>query len=141
MKTLPVLILIIFSFSNIRAYEENWDQVIIERMLSSVSPKTTINVYVEDLKLKKLLETSKIFTLKDNCSEADFTLLSTNREDTQCDKPALVFNFREFRSSPNAIAVFFWQKGRPTIRFSSKRLSHYGLHVRGELVKFVSTKY
>jgi len=140
LKILLVFITIIYSFTNINANEENWNRIIIERILSSVSSKTNIDVYVEDSKLKKLLETSKIFTFKEHCSEADFIFLSFKYK-SECDKPAIVFNFKEFRNTSNAIAVFFWQKGRPTIRFSSKRLIHYNLHVSGELVKFVSTRY
>jgi hypothetical protein len=132
--------IVLSSLIDIKANEENWDRIIIERMLSSVSDKTDISVYTEDTKLKMIIKTSKVFTIKEYCSEADFILISSKSK-IVCDKPAIVFNFKKFRSNPNAIGVFYWQKGRPTIRFSSKRLSLYGLHVSGELSKFVSTKY
>ena len=129
-----------YSFTTMNANEENWDRIIIERMLSSIVPQKNINVYVDNPELKKLLETSQIFTFQNDCSEADFIFLPFKHK-SKCDKPAIVFNFKEFRTTSNAIAVFFWQKGRPTIRFSSKRLNYFGLHVNGELVKFVSTRY
>ncbi len=117
-----------------------WDRVIIEKILKSLNSKKEITILLEDKKLINTVKSSNIIHISKNCYEADF-VLGSNRVESTCKKASLVFNYHEFLKNPNAIAVFFWQKGRPTIRFSSKKLKKFNLHVRGELSKFVSKKY
>lgn len=116
------------------------DRIIIEKMLGSIQNSKKIKVYIQDENFVNIIKKSKILIRVKSCEEADFTLLNEGSL-IECKRPSIVFNFREFRASSNAIGVFFWQKGRPTIRFSLNRLNHYNLKVTGELEKFVSQKY
>lgn len=140
MKLLPILIAAIGITLATANTQSRWDRLIIERMLTSVSPSDTINVYVKKQADRDILKVSKQLHVVPSCEEADFELIYPGQK-LVCEKPAIVFSFQQFRKTPNAIGVFFWQKGRPTLRFSSQRLAHYHLHVKGELSHFVSTTY
>lgn len=122
------------------ASDMQWDREIIEKIISSLQARKTTTIQVENSKLCDSIKKSKIFHIDKSCEKVDFVLTSKDKK-VHCDKPHVVFNYHEFLSDPDAVAVFFWQKGRPTIRFSSKKLEKYGLHVNGELSKFVSHKY
>jgi len=140
LKLLPILIAAIGITLATANAESKWDRLIIERMLTSVSSSDTINVYAKKQADRDILNVSKQLHVVPSCEEADFILIYPEQKFV-CEKPAIVFTFQEFRKMSNAIGVFFWQKGRPTLRFSSQRLAHYHLHVKGELSQFVSTKY
>jgi len=129
-----------FLFSNLVASDIKWESLILEKMLTSMSSKNKVLIYTKSPKMKKIVEhltDGKVIVTK-NCKKADFALLAEDEKEA-CDKPEIVFNYRVYLHNQNAVGVFFWQKGRPTIRFSSKRLEHFDLQVRGELSKFVSS--
>jgi len=139
LKTVTFL-LIIFFFSNLVASDIKWESLILEKMLTSMSSTNKVLIYTKSPKMKKIVEhlTDGKVRVTNNCKKADFALL-TEDEKEACDKPEIVFNYRGYLHNQNAVGVFFWQKGRPTIRFSSKRLKYFDLQVRGELSKFVSS--
>ncbi len=130
---------LLFITTIVQAENSQWEKLIIEKMLTSLSHQPKVNVYTDDTKLKAKLALENHIHFTQSCVDADF-ILSTLSDKPKCNKPKIVFNYREYLHSPKAIAVFFWQKGRPTIRFSSKRLHQFGLNVTGELSKFVSSK-
>jgi len=134
-----VLILLISFSTLLLAVDSQWEKLILEKILSSMSSKKVVAVYTSEQSLLKRLEGIRSIRLVDDCQSADF-VFSQERKVSYCSKPEIVFNYGVYRKKPTAVGVFFWQKGRPTIRFSSKRLEHYGLRVQGELSKFVSAK-
>jgi hypothetical protein len=121
------------------ASQEEWEGEILKSILHSMKKKPTIAVYTPNPNIQKILEGLDSIILLKRCDDADFVLLKKKREKI-CKKPAVVCDYELYVEDHNAVAVFFWQKGRPTIRFSSKRLKRFGLKVDGELEKFVSTK-
>jgi hypothetical protein len=121
------------------ASQVEWEREILKSILHSMKKKPTIAVYTPDSNIQKILEGLDSIVLLKRCDGADFVLLKKKREKV-CKKPTVVCDYELYAKEPNAVAVFFWQKGRPTIRFSSKRLKRFGLKVHGELEKFVSTK-
>ena len=129
-----------FIFSNLVASDIKWESLILEKMLTSMSGINKVLIYTKSPKMKKIVErlTDGKVGVTNNCKKADFALLAED-EKKVCDKPEIVFNYRGYLHNQNAVGVFFWQKGRPTIRFSLKRLEHFNLQVRGELSKFVSS--
>ena len=129
-----------FLFNNLLASDIKWESLILEKMLTSMSSKNKVLIYTKSPKMKKIVErliNTKV-RVTNNCKRADFALLAKDEKKT-CDKPEIVFNYRGYMHDEDAVGVFFWQKGRPTIRFSLKRLAHFNLQVRGELSKFVSS--
>ncbi len=139
MKTVTLL-LIMFFFSNLGASDIEWESLILEKMLTSMSSRNKVLIYTKSIKMKKIVEylTDARVRVTKNCKRADFVLLEEDEKEL-CNKPEIVFNYRIYLHNQNAVGVFFWQKGRPTIRFSLKRLEHFNLQVRGELSKFVSS--
>ncbi len=135
MKTFIFLLLIITT--TLQAENSQWEKLIIEKILHSISHQSALKVYTEDTNLKEKLSSADNIHFTQSCDDATFVLATYKQK---CKKPKIVFNYKDYLHSPEAIAVFFWQKGRPTIRFSSKRLEEFGLKVTGELSKFVSSK-
>jgi len=129
----------IFFSTIISGADSNWEGLIVKKILLSISHNKDLNVYSQDKHVVDLLKNIKKVHLTTNCDEADL-VLSNLHYNERCHKPEIVFNYSEYINSPDAIGVFFWQKGRPTIRFSEQRLKEFGLHIDGELAKFVTAK-
>ena len=132
------LILIFFS-TIISGADSHWEGLIVEKILLSISHNRDLNVYSQDKHVVELLKNIKKVHLTKNCGEADI-VLSNLHYNERCHKPEIVFNYSKYKDRPEAIGVFFWQKGRPTIRFSEQRLKEFGLHIDGEMAKFVTAK-
>ena len=111
----------------------------MKKILLSISHEKDLNVYSQDEHVVELLKNIKKVHLTKSCDKADI-VLSTLHYNKGCHKPEIVFNYSEYVDTTEAIGVFFWQKGRPTIRFSEQRLKEFGLHIDGELAKFVTAK-
>ncbi len=123
------------------AYSGNlkWEKLIVLNILISMSKEAKTTVYTSSNTLKKILCNTDVLKFVQNCEKADFVLSSEN-ENKKCKKPELVFKYTNYIKNPYAVAVFFWQKGRPTIRFSKQRLKKFGIKIHGELSKFESEK-
>jgi hypothetical protein len=119
--------------------DSHWEKMIIEKILQSVSNQKDIGIYTQDENILKIVKTINNIHVVKSCEKADFVLSKLDNR-SSCHKPVLLFSYNEYIHTPDAIGVFFWQKGRPTIRFSSQRLKNFGLHIDGELSKFVTTK-
>ncbi len=104
-----------------------------------MAAKKEIKIYAHGKGLDQVCKEMSNISKIDDCNHADFVLAGEGLAKS-CQKPEIVFNYDSFKNDPDAVGVFFWQKGRPTIRFSSKRLQKFGLQVGGELAKFVSSK-
>jgi len=112
--------------------------MILAKMLQSISKSGVVYVYTKDKELQQELQNSYIVKIVQDCQKSDFVFLRKDDSSKGCQKPLIVFDYYQYLHTKDAVAVFFWQKGRPTIRFSQKRLQHFDLKVRGELSKFVS---
>ncbi len=138
MKTITLFLLLVLS-NNLTASDRHWEALILEKMLTSMAAKKEIKIYVQDKGLDQVCTEMNSISKINDCDQADFILAGKGLSES-CKKPEIVFNYDTFKNDPYAVGVFFWQKGRPTIRFSSKRLQKFGLQVGGELAKFVSSK-
>lgn len=141
MKALTLLLAFVIS-TVVLASDLQWESLILEKMLHSMSKEKRVLVYADNPEMKQIVEMLKDTNIAptDRCEDADFILVAKGDKNV-CDKPEIVFNYASFLHDPNAVGVFFWQKGRPTIRFSAQRLKRYGLHIEGELSKFVSSNH
>ena len=137
MKTVIFIISLLFCHT-LYASNDEWEGLILQKMLHSISKNQVIAVYSKDTNLVHELKNSYSIHTVENCVKCDF-ILAKDVVESSCDKPTIVFSYYDYLNTPTAVGVFFWQKGRPTIRFSAKRLKHFKLQVRGELSKFVST--
>jgi len=132
-----VFLISLLCFSTLAASNSEWEGLILTKILHSISKSQIILVYSSDKSLTNEFKNSDSIEIVKNCKKCDF-ILAKDATVTSCKKPTIVFSYYAYLHTPNAIGVFFWQKGRPTIRFSAKRLKYFGLQVKGELSKFVS---
>ena len=139
MKTL-ILLIILTIFSHLLASDSHWEGAIVEKMLQSMSKDKKPVICSKGTHLNNVIKSMENVQVTDDCKKADFVLADKELVNKSCKRPKIVFSYSDYRNCSNAVGVFFWQKGRPTIRFSSKRLRHFGLEVKGELSKFVSSK-
>jgi len=137
LKRVVVIFSLLLSFS-LLAFGSEWEGIILAKMLQSMSTNRVVSVYTKDKELQKELKNSYIVKIVQTCQKSDFVFVRKDEADPGCKKPLIVFDYYQYLHTKDAVAVFFWQKGRPTIRFSQKRLQHFDLKVRGELSKFVS---
>jgi len=126
--------------TSLSASDSHWEGVILEKILFSISKEKNVVIYTEDENIVSIIKKIKHISISKDCKDADYVLNNLNKLNSSCKKPEIVFDYSIYRKDSNAICVFFWQKGRPTIRFSAKRLQNFGLKVNGELSKFVSSK-
>lgn len=123
-----------------QANDTDWNRLILEKIVTAVIPATPVKLYTQERELLQSLENSKAVSLQSECFRADIILRGITSQE-QCGKPAIVFSYGDFIAMDDAVGVFYWQKGRPTIRFSQKRLEKFGLNINGEMSKFVSNRY
>jgi len=133
-----IFLISIFLIQTLFASNNEWEGLILQKMLHSMSKSKNIVIYSKDKALIREFQNAQSIQIVKNCAKCDFILAKENIN-ISCNKPAIVFSYYEYLNTPTAVGVFFWQKGRPTIRFSAKRLKYFELHVKGELSKFVST--
>ena len=138
MKTVFLLFSLLLS-NIVFASDKGWEQLILEKMVQSIYAGKEIRVYTVDESIERTLGNSFYINLVKNCNQCDI-IIGENREENSCKKPKIVLKYRNYLNDKSAVGVFFWQKGRPTIRFSSEKLKGFGLHINGELSKFVTTK-
>jgi len=131
------LFLLLVLLTDLSAFDSHWETLIVEKMLHSMLDKKEIAVYSKNKDICQIIVSANKIHLVNSCQKADF-VLSAYGIAKLCDKPLIVFQYNKYIQNKNAVGVFFWQKGRPTIRFSKKRLEYFKLHVNGELSKFVS---
>jgi len=132
-----ITILFIYIFLNADDYDTQWEGRIIAKILDSISNENIVNVYTKNKRMLLLIKDMENIHVNKLCDKADI-ILSSQDKNVSCTKPSIVFNYKTYLHNSNAVGVFFWQKGRPTIRFSSSRLGKFHLKVRGELTRFVT---
>ncbi len=123
-----------------QANDTSWNRLILEKIVTAVIPETPVKLYTQEHELIESLTDSRAVALQSKCSHANIVLRGSASQE-QCGKPAIVFSYSDFIAMNDAVGVFYWQKGRPTIRFSQKRLEKFGLNINGEMSKFVSNRY
>ena len=139
MRIFAIFLINILLSLHLFASENKWEGMILKKMLQSIVKDRAVCIYTKDKSLQKEFSKTYRYHIVDECQGSDFVLLRSNEHNGSCYKPTIVFNYYDYLHMPTAIGVFFWQKGRPTIRFSKKRLNHFNLEVTGELSKFVSS--
>jgi len=132
-----ILLLVILGVETLVASNSKWEGEILQEMLLSMSHNRSVKIYSQDKSLKAALVAIPFVHSVQKCTECDFVLAKKGVDDL-CQKPIIVFSYYNYLHTPTAVGVFFWQKGRPTIRFSQKRLKKFNIQVQGELSKFVS---
>ncbi|MEA1919919.1 MAG: hypothetical protein U9N52_08780 [Campylobacterota bacterium] len=74
-----------------------------------------------------------------DCDSADIVILSTWKKlPKSClNKPLFTTRYRIFTNKKKVFGAFFWQKGRPNIIFSQKRLNEQNISLSSEFDRFI----
>lgn len=111
---------------------------ILSAISHSLMHKDKINIYVDDPTLSK----NKNKNIKLSFVEyknADIVFTSDVNIVKSLDNKAIVFatTYYAYAHLPHAVGAFFWQKGRPNIIFSEKRLKELSIKLPNKFDKYI----
>ena len=116
---------------------ENYELKLYEKILPLIFVNKPILVYA-DAQMKSVLKNSTVFEITNECNYA--TLLmgkNLNNIEFPCNnKPIFSTSYRGFKNIPNSFGAFYWRKGRPQIKFDSKRIQKLHLKLPNSLKKY-----
>jgi len=115
---------------------------IIERIASALIKRQTIKVYARSSFERKIITHSDKMKLTQQCEQADFLLLESDREIPQPCQNSMIFftRYKAFKHHPNGVGAFFWQKGRVNILFLQERLTKFNIKLPREWDRYIEEK-
>ncbi|MDQ7055576.1 MAG: hypothetical protein Q9M89_03460 [Persephonella sp.] len=133
-----MLFYLVFAFAS----EEQIHRVeaeIISKICSAISKKDIgIKVYLTE-NMKYIIKYSKIFVPVDSCEDADIVV--AGQEIHNCrGKIMVVTRYFLLKRYKNAVAAFYWYKGRPNITFVKEKLERYHISLPEKFSKFVDSE-
>ena len=130
----------IFVFLFITSFaKDNYELKLYEKVLPIVFQSKPLLVYADN-ESKKIIQTSRIFKVTQNCNEAIFLMGKgfDNLNNNCKEKPMFATSYRSFKSYKNSFGAFYWRKGRPQIKFNSDVIKEYKLYLPNSLKKYAN---
>ena len=111
---------------------------IVDKISMALVNKEKISIYTNDIRSLYITKLSKNLENTKACKDADIIFTKT-RNIPICDEKILVFatTYLAFKSLPNAIGAFFYQKGRPSIVFRKETLKKHNIVLSEEFKKYI----
>ncbi|MBK3332838.1 hypothetical protein GWK41_07130 [Persephonella atlantica] len=135
---ISVLFYLVFAFAS----EEQIHRVeaeIISKICSAISGKHIgIKVYLTK-NMKYIIKYSKIFVPVNSCENADIVVVGKEIENCR-GKIMVVTRYYLLKKYDNAVAAFYWYKGRPNIIFVKEKLKKYRISLPEEFLKYVDSE-
>ena len=134
---LKILSILLILGSMLNASEEEYATKIIKNLVDVIDKSnTSVWVVSDDSDVRGSL---KELNMAKTCKEAKVLILlsETNMPKYCLSKPILVLDYDLLEKHSNAVAAFFWQKGRPNIVFLKKRLQHFSISLPPTYEKYV----
>lgn len=128
---LKFFLLFFLSVSIAFASEINTATKIVEAITSVVNTNdASVWIEKEDIGIKKFLNT-KAFTTSEECEDIGvFLIKKTHPFVLKCkNKPIVVLDYDLLKKYDNAVAAFFWKKGRPNIVFIKDRVKKFNIQL------------
>ena len=121
----------------LNASEKEYAAKIIKNLVEVID-KSNTSVWVVSND-SDVLGSLKQLNMAKTCKEAKVLILSSEKNmPKHCRaKPILVLDYDLLKKHSNAVAAFFWQKGRPNIVFLKKRLQHFSISLPPTYEKYV----
>ena len=114
------------------------------KIVSNIATSTLsddIKLFIPEISDSEKKIYSKIFTLMDTCSNANFVFVKRPIDiSTSCSLDKKVFftnNYRKLLDEDIYIGAFFWSKSRPNITFIKDRLTEQNIHLPNDYKKFI----
>jgi len=129
---------LIFLCTSLLSSEVDVAAKIIDKISVALTKKEKIKVYTNDIKNLYIVKISEHLNNSKSCVGADL-VLTKDKSIYNCDKDILVFttNYLSFKSLPNAVGAFFYQKGRPSIIFRKEVLKRHNIVLSNEFNKYI----
>jgi len=116
---------------------DNYELKLYEKVIPILLNSKIINIYT-DSNTKDTVKGSSIFYVKKNCLYVDLIIgKKINNLDKSCENiPIFATTYKAYLSSPNAIGVFYYRKGRPQLKLNSKTIKKFKLNLPQSLEKY-----
>jgi hypothetical protein len=110
----------------------------MDKISSVLIKKENSLILTNDLRNREIISHSIKMKNISSCVNADMIITHT-KDIPKCDKKVLVFvtNYLAFKSLPEAIGAFFYQKGRPNIIFREENLKKHDIVLPSEFNKYI----
>lgn len=147
-KTLVLLFtLLTFSYSEQYTFLVNkYDKEIeleakIISNIATTSLNNDIKLYIPNITNSEKKIYSKLFTVVDNCSDANFVFVKkTFNINSTCSSEDKIFftnNYERLLKNKDYIGAFFWNKSRPNIIFIKNRLAQQNIKLPVDYENFI----
>jgi len=145
-----ILIIALFSLSYSDTYtflvnkydkEMELESKIIKK-ITNITVKQKVVLFIPKITKSEVKFYSKLFTLSNNCEEANFIFVKKNiTKDSLCKNKSgkLYFtnNYKKLLNNKDYFGAFFWSKSRPNIVFIKKRLDKMLISLPNSYKQFV----
>jgi hypothetical protein len=127
------------------AFQEEKVRKIETAILSEISSVITgkqygIKVYTTD-NMKYIFKYSKILLPAYECINADLIIAGERLRDKKCrGKIMVVTKYYLLKEYKDAVAAFYWHKGRPNLIFIEERLKQYRISIPDKYKKFIDSE-
>jgi len=131
-------ILILIISLNIILADNNYEQKLYEKVLTSIFTNIPIRIYADN-DTKEILKYSSKFKLVDHCDRDTLILVGKkfdNLDEVCKNKPIFATTYKGFKYMKNSFGAFYWRKGRPQIKFKKNMIDFYGLDLPESLRKY-----
>ncbi len=128
-----------FAFANSKEQIHKIESEIISKICSAVTGKNAdIKVYLTE-NMKYITKYSKIFVMVDRCKDADVVIAGKELQNCR-GKLMVVTKYYLLKKYNNAVAAFYWYKGRPNIIFVKERLENFKILLPDRFIKYVDSE-
>ncbi|WP_456463829.1 hypothetical protein [Persephonella sp.] len=138
-------ILLFFLAYHTEVLSENGIKEIESTIISRISTTLTgkhykIKAFATD-NMKYIFKYSKILIPSYECDEADVVIAGDLLKNKDCEKKVMIVTkYYLIRKYQNAVAAFYWYKGRPNIVFIKERLEKFGIKLPTEYEKYIDSE-
>ncbi len=136
---ISLLFYIAFAFGESKEQIYKIEAEIISKICSALTGKSIgIKVYLTE-NMKYIIKYSKIFIPVEKCSDAD--VIVAGKKVQSCKGKIMVVT-RDYllKKYEDAVAAFYWYKGRPNIIFVEEKLKKHGISLPKEFLKYVDSE-
>ncbi|MBC8237760.1 MAG: hypothetical protein H8E76_05965 [Helicobacteraceae bacterium] len=126
---LKFLLIVSLCYSFAFASEKETATKIVQAIVATVNTyDQAVWIQKNDKELLELLDVNR-FNISDTCKDAGVLILqsSTSFSGACKDKPIVVLDYDILKDHKNAVAAFFWKKGRPNIVFIKDRIEKFNI--------------
>ncbi len=117
------------------------ESIIISQISSTLTGKQyRIKVFATD-NMKYIFKYSKILIPNYECDKADIVVAGDQLKNKSCEKKVMIVTkYYLIRKYENAVAAFYWYKGRPNVVFIKERLKKFGIKLPAKYKKYIDSE-